>query len=72
MTGDEVIATDGNRWEVIKVDYRHNTNKVTVARDGRTFSFTPEHALPVQRLRGEIGAKLDILKKVFPGLEIIR
>lgn len=72
MPGDQVLAADGNPWDVIRVDHRHRSNKATMTREGKEFTFTPEHALPVQRKAGEVGAKLDILRRVFPGLEILR
>lgn len=72
MAGDIALAVDGQPWEVTRVDYRHTTNRVTCTRLDKSFTFTPEHVLPVQRKRGELGAKLDILKRAFPGLEILK
>ena len=61
----------GNPWEVIKVDHHQTTNRVTMIREGKTFPFSPTHTTPRQCRRGEMGRAIDILRKVFPGLEIL-
>lgn len=72
MAGDVALGADGQPWEVVRVDHRHVTNRITCTHHGKSFTFTPEHVLPVQRKRGDVGKALDILTAAFPGLEILR
>lgn len=69
--GDVVLDRVGKPWDVIKVDHRPSTNRVTMVREGKTFPFTPVHDTPRQCRRGDMGRAIDILAKAFPGLEIL-
>lgn len=71
LEGDTVLSDLSEPWEVTNVNPRTTSHKVSLTNGERTFTFIPEHALPVRRRRGEMGSAFDLLAAAFGPLEIL-
>lgn len=72
VKGDQVISDQGQPWHVVVGLCEDSPRRVTLSRDGETFSFTPRPALPATYLRGEAGTVMDLLNRCGLNVSVIR